>query len=295
MPTTVTVNSGYSGELAGEIFVQAFKKSDTIAKNAITVIPNVLGSGFLPKLSFTSAQAAASCGFSPSGSVNYTDKEVVLKRLEIKNELCKEDFAATFQARALNLFGAESELPSTIQEALLEAMVGNMGTIIDAQIWVGNNDADSFNGLLTQWAADAQVVDVTILAVTKANVIAQLDAAYDAVIDAVEDDEDLVMAVSKNVAKSYKRAIADQGLNTYVGEKELDYLGVRMESIGGLPANTIAIYRVKNVGFLTGLESDLNEVLIEDRAMESDFRTKMKYSANVGYSFGQEIVYARPA
>ncbi len=63
MPTTTNVNSAYVGALAGEIFVQAFKKSDTIGKQAITVIPNVIGSGYLPTLSYSAGLAAYSCGF----------------------------------------------------------------------------------------------------------------------------------------------------------------------------------------------------------------------------------------
>jgi hypothetical protein len=73
MATTQTINSAFNGALAGEIFVQAFKKADTIGQGAITVLPNVIGSGYLPKLGYSAGLAAYSCGFDPTGTVTYTD------------------------------------------------------------------------------------------------------------------------------------------------------------------------------------------------------------------------------
>jgi len=79
-------------------------------------------------------------------------------------------------------------------------------------------------------------------------------------------------------------------------DQSLDYLGIRMESIAGLPANTVIAYRVKNVAFLTGLEADLNEVRVIDLDATDGsgmLRTKMVFNAGVGYSFGTEVVYYR--
>jgi hypothetical protein len=298
MATSLSVSSGYRGALAGEIFVEAFKKSDTISKNAITLIPNVIGTGYLPKLSYSSGLTAYSCGFTTTGDVDYTDKEVATKKFMINHELCKDEFHSTFQAQAAGLFSANAEIPSSIQEAILQAIVNNLGAVVDTQIWQGNGTANQFNGILPQLVADAEVIDVTIAAVTAANVVAQIQAVYNAIPAELEDDEDLVMAVSKNVAKAYKQAQASMGLNTTVGQKEMDYLEIRMESLGGLPANSILVYRVKNLGFLTGLESDLNSVQIkdmDDSDLSGNIRTKVVFNAGVGYSFGSEIVYARPA
>lgn len=289
-----TVNAGYSGALAGEIFVQAFKKADTIAKNAITVLPNVIGSGFLPKVSYSAGLTAYSCGFEPAGAVNYTDKEVTTKKFKIEEELCKDSFHQTFQAQAAGLFGASNEIPTSIQDAILLAMVNNMGALVDAQIWNGDNTANQFNGLIAQFLADGDVIDVANVPVTSANVMVELARIYDAIPASVEGDEDLVLAVSKNIAKAYKQAQINQGLNTSVGDKELNYLGLRMESIGGLPADTAAAYRVKNVAFLTGLEADMNQVNVVDMDatdLSGNLRTKMVFTGGVGYSFGSEIVF----
>ena len=289
MATDSTVNSGYNGALAGEIFIQAFKKSDTIAKNLITVLPNNIGTGFLPRLSYSADLQDYACGFEPEGEVDYDDVEVVLKKFKIDHELCKDEFHQTFQAQSAGLFAAANEIPADIQSAILLAIVENLGAKVDDFIW---NRATL--GLFAKLRADNATIQVQNTTLTKTNIVTEVEKAYNAIIDEVMDEEDLVLATSKKVIKLYKQAVAAQGLNTTVGDKELDFLGLRMESVGAIAGDQMAIYRVKNLGFLTGLESDLNQVNVKDMD-ESDLsgtiRTKVVLEMGVGFSFASQVVY----
>jgi hypothetical protein len=297
MATTQNINSAFNGALAGEIFVQAFKKADTIGQGAITVLPNVIGSGYLPKLGYSAGLAAYSCGFDPTGTVTYTDKEVATKKYEIKHELCKDEFHQTFQAQQAGLFGAANEIPATITDAILLAMVNNMGALVDTQIWQGTGVTGSFAGLLAQFVADGDVIDVVGTASTVANVQGALSAVYLAIPEEVVQESDIIIACAPNVARNYKLSqVNNYMVGTPVGDKTLDYIGIPVVSIAGLPSNTILAYRVKNLGFLTGLEADLNNVSIKDMDesdLSGNIRTKIVFSAGVGYSFGSQIVYSR--
>lgn len=297
MATTQTINSAFNGALAGEIFVQAFKKADTIGQGAITVLPNVIGSGYLPKLGYSAGLAAYSCGFDPTGTVTYTDKEVATKKYEIKHELCKDEFHQTFQAQQAGLFGAANEIPATITDAILLAMVENMGALVDTQIWQGTGVTGSFAGLLAQFVNDSDVIDIVGTASTVANVQGELSKVYLAIPEEVVQESDLIIACAPNVARNYKLSQANNySVGTPVGDKELDFIGLPLVSIAGLPSNTILAYRVKNLGFLTGLEADLNNVSIKDMDesdLSGNIRTKIVFSAGVGYSFGNQIVYSR--
>lgn len=299
MATTLNVTTGFAGSLAGELFVQAFKKSDTIGKNAITVLPNIIGSGFLPKLSYTATlQLGSGCGFDPSGQVDYVDKEVVLKKFKLDEQICKDDFSQTFQAQQAGLFAAEAEVPATILDGILEAILNRMGEIVDIEIWQGDGTTASFSGLLAQFVADGDVIDVTGTASTVANVQDELAKVYNAIPDTVIEESDLVISVASNVAKNYKQSqIANQQIGTPVGDKVLDYLGIPLISIGGLPAGEIVAYRVRNVAFLTGLEADFNEVRVVDfdaTDLSGNVGTTIKFTAGVGYSFGDQVVYYLP-
>ena len=297
MATTQNINSQFNGALAGEIFVQAFKKADTINQGGITVLPNVIGSGYLPKLNYSASLAPYSCGFDATGTVTYTDKEVATKKYEIKHELCKDEFHQTFQAQQAGLFGAANEIPATISDAILLAMVDNMGALVDTQIWQGTGVTGSFAGLLAQFVADGDVIDVVGTASTVANVQDELSKVYLAIPEEVVGESDIIIAVSPNVARNYKLSqVNNYMVGTPVGDKTLDYIGIPVVSIAGLPSNTILAYRVKNIGFLTGLEADLNNVSIKDMDesdLSGNIRTKIVFSAGVGYSFGNQIVYSR--
>lgn len=295
--TTVNVSSEFTGVSAGEILAQAFKKGDTIGKQMITPLVNVIGSAFIPKLTYSADLAVAACGWNPTGTVGLVDKEIVTKQYQIQHELCKKDFAQTFQAQAAGFFSANTEdIPADIKEAIVLNMVANAGAKLDTQIWQGNASGSNMNGFLTQFALDSDVLKLSGSAVTSSNVVGILGDVYATVPAEVEDE--VVFAVAKNVASAYKQAQASMGLNSTVGAKELDYLGVRMESIAGLPADTIVAYRIKNLAFATGLESDFSNVRIVDHdavALDGQVRTEMKFNMGVGYYFGGEIVWYKKA
>jgi hypothetical protein len=297
MSTTTTVNGQYKGALAGEIFVQAFKKSDTIGKQAITVLPNVIGSGYLPSLSYTAGLAAYSCGFDSTGTVVYTDKEVATKKYEIKHELCKDKFHQTFQAMEAGLYGAANEIPSTIQDAILLSMVNNLGALVDYQIWQGTGVTGSFNGLLNQLSTDSTKITVSGTVSTVANVQGKLSEVYTSIPEEILNEPDLVIVASPNVVRNYKLSqVNNYMVGSPVGDKELDYIGLPIVSIAGLPSNTILAYRTKNVAFLTGLADDVNNVSIKDMDesdLSGNLRTRIIFTAAVSYTSGSEIVLSK--
>jgi len=297
LDTTTTVTSRYNGALAGEILGQALLKSDTLNKGLVTVLPNILGTGALPKMTHSNTFAAYTCKFTPTGTQTYVDKALVTKRFRLDSEHCKGDYRNTFQAQIEGDFGNSQGIPTTIQEAILAQILADFGKSLDNNIWNGNDGSTQMNGFLTQFAADAEVIDITGTTVTLANVISAMTAVYNAIPEAIMEEDGLVMVVAPGVARAYKQALSAQGLNTYNFDKELDFLGVRVESIGALPSSNIVAYRIPNVAFGTGLESDLNDVKLTDKSDTSNddvVEATISFNAGVAYYFGAEIVWSRP-
>lgn len=299
MATNVNVSTEYNGAYAGTLFVQAFKGSDTIQKGAITVLSNIISAGHLPNLTYSSEWAARSCGWNPTGDINYTEKEIQTKQFEIQHEICKNDFRSTYENQKAGLFGNSEEIPSSLQASILDTVVANFGEQLDGKIWgaTGGTGSIYFSGLIEQLDADSDVIDVTAAttSITAANVIDELGKVYDKIPAAIENDPDLVWVVSSDIAKAYKQAQAAQvSIGNIVGDKVLDYLGHEMIRIDGLPAKTMVVYRKSNLGFLTGIENELNTVrLIDTDATLGDgnVRILMRFNVGVGYSLGSEIVY----
>jgi hypothetical protein len=299
LDTTATVTSRYNGALAGEILGEALVKADTLNKGLVTVLPNILGTGALPKLSHSNSFAAYDCAFTPSGTQSYVDKSLVTKRFRLDSEHCKGDYRNMFQTELAGDYGNSQGIPATVQEAILAQILADFGKNLDDNIWNGDNSATEMSGFLPQFVADAQVIDVTGAAITAANVVAELTKVYSAIPEAIMGEEDLVIVVSPNVARAYKLAqAATTGGLFMVGDKEMDFLGIRLASIAALPADTMVAYRIKNLAFGTGLESDLNDVKLTDLSDYSNndiVQATISFNAGVAFYWGAEIVYYKKA
>ena len=296
MATSVTVNSNYNGEVAGEIVGKAFKEADTIAKGLVTVLPNIPVKTPIRKIDYGNGRQDFSCGFTPAGSV--TLAEVVLEPKKIKNEaeICKEDFRNVWDTATMGFSAHNDNMPADEEQALLVEILADTAQATDANIWTGDatNDGE-FDGFIPLWLSDASVIDVTATTITASNVVAEMQKVSNAVPIALRRKTDLVFAISPDVAQFYNNALITAGINNGLGGQGQDlYLGMyKLEIVNGLPANTMVIYQKKNLYFGTGLLSDHNEVRIKDMDetdLSGTVRYKMVYTAGVQYVRGNEIV-----
>lgn len=297
MATSVTVNSNYNGEVAGEIVGKAFKEADTIAKGLVTVLPNIPVKTSIRKIDYGNGRQDFSCGFTPAGSV--TLAEVVLEPKKIKNEaeICKEDFRNVWDTATMGFSAHNDNMPADEEQALLVEILADTAQATDADIWTGDaTDDGHFNGFIPLWLADSSVTKIASpVAITESNVIAKIKLLIGAVPIALRRKADLKFVVSPDVALAYNNALITAGINNGFGgsEMELRFGLYKMEIVNGLPENTMAIYQVKNLYFGTGLLSDHNEVRIKDMDetdLSGTVRYKMVYTAGVQYVRGNEIV-----
>jgi len=296
MATTTTVNSSYAGTVAGEIVGKAFKEADTIQRNLVTVLPNIPVKQVIRKIDYGNGRTDYSCGFTPAGSV--TLAEVVLEPKKIKNEaeLCKEDFRNVWDTASMGFSAHNDNMPVDEESALLVEILADTAQATDSDIWVGDaTDDGHFDGFIPKFLLDATVIDVTAVAVTKANVISKIEAVMAAVPVALRRKTDLVFAVSNDVALFYQQSLVSAGISNGNGgnDFQLRYGNYVLEIVNGLPDSTIVVYQKKNLYFGTGLLSDHNEIRIkdmDDTDLSGTVRYKMVYTAGVQYVRGAEIV-----
>lgn len=297
LSTTVNVTSTFAGAYAGDLYVQSFKESDTIKNNAITVLTDIISSGHLPNLKYSGAWAARACGWNPQNTVDYTEKEIQTTQFQSQIELCKNDFRSTWETQKKNLFGNSEDIAPDLQSAILDVVLADFGQTLDSKIWTGTTASGYIDGLFSQFTADNTVIDATGLTssgITSANVVAELEKVYALIPAAIENDKDLVWLVSSDIAKAYKQALANQHIGNLNGEKELDYLGIPMIRINGFGTKKMVVYRKQNIGLLTGVENELNEVRLidtDETIGDGNVRISMRFNIGVGYSMGSEIVY----
>jgi hypothetical protein len=296
MATETTVNSSYAGTVAGEIIGKAFKEADTIQRNLVTVLPNIPVKQVIRKIDYGNGRTDYSCGFTPAGSV--TLDEVILEPKKIKNEaeLCKEDFRNVWDTASMGFSAHNDNMPVDEEGALLVEILADTAQATDANIWTGDatNDGE-FDGFIPAFLGDATVIDVTAVAVTKANVISKIEAVMAAVPTALRRKTDLVFAVSSDVALFYQQALVSAGISNGLGgnDMQLRYGNYVLEIINGLPDSTMVVYQKKNLYFGTGLLSDHNEIRVkdmDDTDLSGTVRYKMVYTAGVQYVRGAEVV-----
>ena len=298
MATNVTVNSNYAGKEAGAIIGKAFKEADTLRLNLLTVAENINFKLNMRKIQYTNGTVAYSCGFTPEGAVNLSEK--VLEPLKFKTpiQVCKEDFRQTWSEDLEGASAHNNNLASDIEGAIMTEMLAEHAERIDAQIWAGDSsNTGEFDGLIKLFTADSDVIKpVGLGAIDESNVEANLKLALAAIPVAIRR-KDLVVAVSPDVFQAYTFALISKGISNGLGgeDKQAKFGKYTLTEVNGLPDNTICIFEKKNIVFGTGLVGDHNELKMVDEdeigLLTGFVRGTMVYNAGVQFYNGEEIIY----
>lgn len=299
MATTTNISTNYVGEVAGKYIAEMIKEANTISEKLVTVKPNVVSPQFVRKLETTDGFVDYACGWNPTGSVTLSERQLAPKKIKQDLDLCKEDFRQLWTSIEMGFSAHNDNLPKTEQEAILLSLGKGVARKVDSDIWEGDGLEGNFAGLIPAFVADADVVDIaTPVAITSANVEAELGRFLDGISDVLFGAEGMVYGVSTNVIRALRRAYGAQARanGTFLKPSEFDFEGTILTEIKGLNANTMVAYNKEQVFFGTGLLSDLNEIRIKDMD-ESDLsgivRMKMVMTGGVQYAFGGEITLYR--
>ncbi len=303
MATTTTVQSFYSGKEAGEIVGQAFREGETLSKGLVRVYENINFKLNLRKINYTDGTTPYSCGFTPSGDIDLSEK--VLEPLKFKNdiEVCKEDFRQTWSEDQMGASASNPNEPTEILDAIQTNLLDSTAEQVDNDIWNGNAATDGeFGGLIAQFDADANVIKSGngIVAggapITEANVEAELKKVLEAVPVAIRR-KDLTVAVSPDVFQAYWFYLVSKGIanDGNAEPKQVRFGRYTLTEVNGLADSTIVVFEKANVVFATGLQSDFNELSLVDEdsigLLTGQIRGKLVYGAAVGYYCSQDIVW----
>lgn len=296
MATTLDITTNFVGDVAGDYIGKMIKGSNTLSENLVTILPNIVSTTYLRKIETADSFVDYVCGFTPAGSITLSEYAITPKKIKWDSELCKEDFRQLWTAKEMGFSAHNDSLPATEQGAILMDMARVIARKVDVDIWQGDNTTGKFNGLIPQLVADASVIDVaTPVAITSANVEAELARFVDAVPDAVIGADDLVLGVSTNVLRALKKVQGSQARanGTFANPSEFDFNGYTLTEIKALATNTMVAYTKSNVTFVTGLLADHNEIKIKDMDetdLSGNIRMKVVFTGAIGYAYGGEIV-----
>jgi hypothetical protein len=280
MATTTNITTTYAGEAAARYISAALTSGVTLNNGSITIEPNVRYKKVLRTLDTNAVVADATCDFTPTSTVTYGEQVLEPKELQVNLQLCKKDFADTWEALDMG-FSAHLETPSSLAEYVLGYVAGKIAESVELNLWSGDDSASSGNNLFEgfeQRITSSALAGVGATTITSSNVITFLGKVVDNIPSTVYGKEDLKLWLPNNVFQSYVRALGgfaaagvgangfdNKGSQFYTMGQGLTFEGIPVLRSPGMSANRAIAAQTSNLFFGTGiLNDDLNEVKLID-------------------------------
>jgi hypothetical protein len=295
MATTTNLTTTYAGREAAGYIRAAFLSNESLS--ALTVKENIEYKQVVRRLVDNVTFANATCDFTPTGTVNLTERILTLEKFQVQRELCKNTFLSDWESSSEQ----NGELHASLTDALIANVMAGVAARNEVLIWQGvNANAGEYAGFETLFLADSAVLDVEDPeAITSANVIEEMNRlVLKLPVRVRRATEKPVIAVSSNVAEAFRTAILGLGGGSYLYQGET----VKMTWQGqydiiecpGMSDDTMAMYQKSNLWFGTNLLDQWNTVAVLDMYqydLSNNVRFSCSFFAGVQYGFGDEIAF----
>lgn len=297
MATTTSLTTTYAGKVAGGYIRQAFLANDTLQH--ITLKENIEYKEKVRKLVDNVTFEAPTCAFTDSGTVTLSERTLTLQQFQVQRSVCKTTFLNDWEAK----IAQDQDMPSSFSEALIANMLAGIAARNETLIWQGASSTTEYDGFITLMLADASVHDVaTPVAITKANVLAKIEALIDACPLAVRRaTERPKIYVASNVAEAFRRSQADLGNGWFFqsgSDIKMTWIGTyEIVECPGMPDSNMVMAQPSNLWFGTNTLSQWNEVFtIDMQPVNGDktLRYGAQFFAGAQFGFGSEIALYHP-
>jgi len=270
MANQPTITSNYAGESAGKYIAMAVLSANTLANNGVTIIPNVKFKATIKKLTNSGLVTSATCDFTDTGVVSLADKVLTVSEMQVNLQVCKTPFQSDWEAASMG-YSAFDSLPSTFSDFFIGKVLKDIALDTETFLW------NATNGLGKLLRTDGSVIVTTPVAITSANVQAEMARLVALIPDSVFGTEDLRLFVPIGVQKAYIASLAGfgasglgaNGFNAQGTNQKIDavyFNGVPIFVANGMPANTMIAAEISNLYVGFGLQDDQNVIQTIDMA-----------------------------
>jgi hypothetical protein len=267
---TISPNT-YAGNFGNKYIAAALLSGETLAKDLITVHPNVAFKEVIRNWQNSIVVADATCDFTDGSSVTLGEYVLTTTEKQVNLQLCKNNLRTTWEAAQAG-FSAYEKLPASFEEFLLAQVAAEVSQSVELGIWKSNLFYDSAvtagqDGMFG-FLADNSAISVTGTGATdQTNVVARLQAMLAASPAALYGKEGFGYYVGPSTMKAYQAALAVGNFNFqfFVGEKPMNFNGIPVNLCPGLNDFDCVLGMKSDLHFGTGLLSDItNEVKLID-------------------------------
>lgn len=290
MANPVLINNTYAGQLAGEIVAKALLSN--VSMQYVTMKPNVPYKSVVRKIEDTVTFAAGTCDFTPTGTINLSERVLTLEEFQVQREICKRELFTEWSAADV----MSGRINTQIQDAIIERLVNGIAAANENVMWNGvNATAGQYDGFLTLIKAGGSgAVSAGSGALDSTNIIATIwdiiNTAPAAVKGAAEKP---ILYMGQAAWEAYMQAQIAAGNGWYLtGGPEVSKRFVGMYEIAvcpGMAANNIVFSQKSNLMLGTWVENQMNEVFILDM-QNLDGSQNVRYGAR--FYLGAQIAVA---
>ena len=250
-------------------------------------------SAYLNYLGFTGKfQDGSSCGFNPLDEIALGQKAIEVATIKEDGEICPETLLGKWGEWKVRVAATENDLP--FEAYIMQALLDSIREGIENLMWQGDTgNSDLIDGFLTQFAADGNVVSVTLTGVT---------GAYDAVKAVYFATS--ARARKKGVKIFVDPVIFDAVINDIVALNMAHYnLGDGAEDEFTLPGTKALVINTPGLSGTNAIVGTWGDNLVFGTDMEGDnervdlwwsndaraFRYQVKFNEGVAYHFSEDI------
>ena len=310
MPTTLTVNSSFSGKQTLPYFHAAFLSLTSLSNGMFKVMTNIEGSANVPTINLSGDLVVDhTCDFAPVGTIAIAERKLTPELFDIPKQICKSDFLNDYEVQSM-LPGAKLNQPKNAVDAIIIAMLGQSMATLEKKLYSGvNATAGEFDGVETLLAVDAALPadqEVTGTAVNAGNVATEIGKVIDATPDALRDQADFHIGVASNVFYAAVRALGigaagvgspngvdNKSATWYDGHSDIMWEGIRLVRCAGMTSDVMIASTTENFWFGTSLMSDLQSISTLDMFpvdLSRNIRFLGTYFAAVQYGSAVQVV-----
>lgn len=301
MATTVTITQTLKGKDAGKLFHAMLMEVDILASGLIQVIEDANTPIYLNRIEVSPEIVRYSCGFDPKGSINMTEKKIIVEKYKIEMEVCKEDFRNSSIGSQFGESAWNKNMSQDLNEAVEAYCVNAAQNTINDWIWNGKKgNGIEFDGYFEQFKKDKEVIKVKATDTpTPENVTAIFKKVKNSFTKIMRKNKMITgFFVSSDIFDSYETLLINKGIDNGFGGDANTYMKygkIEIHEMIVFPENTIVAVLDKNLAFATGLLQDYNEFIIRDgdegTKPDGKIYFKMVFGAGCGYVFGGEIIW----
>ena len=277
----------YVNQNRGELISKAQLGFET--RKYVTLMPGVKYKEALNIIATDPILQTRTCGWDASGNVDFSQRVMEVHPYKVNMELCEEDLRKKYMNDQLVVKAGGEVLP--FEEKITNNIVESVNAQIEKLVWTATDASNGWDGFLTKFDADANVIDVSVGASDYATAIEVYKAIPEEILSKAEifvGDEKFRSIVLEITAKNlfhYDPTIGDARTIILPGTN------TKLHAVHGLNrTKRMVAADPDNLYYGFDGDEDADSFDIWYSKDNQEFRVAIKFNSGVQYAFGDQIV-----